>query len=56
MTVVAPPPGRALLARGAETMSRVIDQARTLADVAGRQAAILAPAAAPLLAAPGCCV
>ncbi|MFC7693268.1 DUF3141 domain-containing protein [Paeniroseomonas aquatica] len=47
MTVVAPPPGRELLARGAETMSRVIDQARTLADVAGRQAAALAPAALP---------
>ncbi len=47
MTVVTPPPGRELLARGAETMSRVIDQARTLADVAARQAAQLAPAALP---------
>ncbi|SDC32291.1 DUF3141 domain-containing protein [Belnapia rosea] len=47
MTVVTPPPGRELLARGAETMSRVIDQARTLADVASRQAATLAPAALP---------
>jgi pimeloyl-ACP methyl ester carboxylesterase len=47
MTVVTPPPGRELMARGAETMSRVIDQARTLADVATRQMAQFAPAALP---------
>jgi pimeloyl-ACP methyl ester carboxylesterase len=47
MTVVAPPPGSELLARGAETMSRVMDQARTLADVASRQAAALVPTAMP---------
>ena len=47
MTVAAPPPGRELFARGAETMTRVIDQARTLADVASRQAAALLPAALP---------
>lgn len=47
MTVVTPPPGRELLARGAETMSRIVDQARTLADVATRQAAQLAPATLP---------
>ncbi|MBL6080883.1 DUF3141 domain-containing protein [Belnapia sp. T18] len=47
MTVVTPPPGRELLARGAETMSRIIDQARTLTDVATRQAAQLAPTALP---------
>ncbi len=47
MTVVTPPPGRELLARGAETMSRIVDQARTLADVATRQAVQLAPAALP---------
>ena len=45
MTMMNPPPGREILARGAETMSRVIDQARTLADVAGRHAA--EPAARP---------
>lgn len=53
MTVVTPPPGRELLARGAETMSRVLDQARIMADVAGRHAASLLPAAAaPPLPAP----
>jgi pimeloyl-ACP methyl ester carboxylesterase len=44
MTVVTPPPGRELLARGAETVSRALDQARTLADVAGRHAAAFLPA------------
>ncbi|MBL6457936.1 DUF3141 domain-containing protein [Belnapia sp. T6] len=43
MTVVTPPPGREMLARGAETMSRAVDQARTLADVAARQAEALTP-------------
>ena len=43
MTLVAPPPGREVFARAAETMTRVIDQARTLTDVASRQASLLAP-------------
>jgi len=48
MTMLTPPPGRELLARGAETMSRVLDQARALADVAGRNAASLVPALQPV--------
>lgn len=52
MTVMTPPPGRELLARGAETMSRVLDQARVLADVAGRNAANLQAALRPPAALP----
>ena len=47
MTVVTPQPGREMLARGTETMSRVLDQARVLAEVAQRQAASLLPNLAP---------
>jgi pimeloyl-ACP methyl ester carboxylesterase len=47
MTMVTPPPGRELLARGAETMSRVLGQARAMADMAGRHAAALLPALHP---------
>ena len=47
MTVVTPLPSRELLARGAETMTRVIDQARALADVAQRQADALIPKSLP---------
>jgi pimeloyl-ACP methyl ester carboxylesterase len=47
MTVVTPPPGREFVAHGAETISRVIDQARVMADMAGRQAAALLPALEP---------
>jgi pimeloyl-ACP methyl ester carboxylesterase len=43
MTMITPPPSREWLARGAESMSRVLDQARVLADVTGRQAAALLP-------------
>ncbi|WP_270937506.1 DUF3141 domain-containing protein [Falsiroseomonas oryzae] len=44
MNAVPPPlPGRELLSRGAETMSRALDQARSLAEVAARQAEALAP-------------
>ena len=32
MTAVTPLPGRELVAKGAETMSRVLDQARSLAE------------------------
>src|SRR5689334_5276282 len=46
MTMVTPPPGRELLLRGAETMTRVLGQARALADVANRQATNLLPALA----------
>ena len=42
MTLVTPPSGPEWLARGAETMSRVIEQTRILHEVAGRQAAALA--------------
>jgi pimeloyl-ACP methyl ester carboxylesterase len=46
------PPGRELLAKGAENMSRALDQARALTEVAARQAEALAPKppqVAPLL-------
>ena len=43
MTVVTPLPARELMLRGAETMSRVMDQARALADVTRRQAEALRP-------------
>ncbi len=43
MNAVPPTPGREMLARGAETMSRAMDQARSLAELATRQAELLAP-------------
>lgn len=43
MNAVPPLPGRELIAKGAETMSRALDQARSLAEVATRQAEALAP-------------
>ncbi len=43
MNAVTPPPGREILARGADTLSRVMDQARAMGEVAARQAATLAP-------------
>ncbi|WP_380069929.1 DUF3141 domain-containing protein [Dankookia sp. GCM10030260] len=42
-----PPPARELMLRGAETMSRVMDQARALADVTRRQAEALRPSLVP---------
>ena len=48
MTMLTPPPGREWMTRGAETMSRVLDQARVMADVTGRHAtSLLPPVAAP---------
>ncbi|MBY0332648.1 MAG: DUF3141 domain-containing protein [Acetobacteraceae bacterium] len=48
MTMLTPPPGREWMARGAETMSRVLDQARVMADVTGRHAtSLLPPVTAP---------
>jgi hypothetical protein len=44
MTLVTPPHGPEWFARGAETVSRVIEQTRILHEVAGRQAAALAAA------------
>jgi pimeloyl-ACP methyl ester carboxylesterase len=52
MTVVSPPPAREIFARGAETMSRVLDQGRTMAEVTARQAATLRSALAPRLPTP----
>ncbi|MBV1797888.1 DUF3141 domain-containing protein [Siccirubricoccus sp. G192] len=52
MTMVTPPPGREFLLRGAETMTRVLGQARALADVANRQATNLLPALAASTAPP----
>jgi pimeloyl-ACP methyl ester carboxylesterase len=43
MNAVTPPPGREILAKGADTLSRVMDQARAMGEVAARQAATLAP-------------
>jgi pimeloyl-ACP methyl ester carboxylesterase len=43
VNAVPPLPGREILARGAETVSRALDQARTLAEVAARQAEALTP-------------
>lgn len=48
MTALPPPlPGRELFAKGAESMSRAIGQARALAEVAARQAEALAPRPVP---------
>mgnify|MGYP002780353014 CR=1 FL=1 len=48
MTMLTPPPGREWMTRGAETMSRVLDQARVMADVTGRHAtSLLPPVTAP---------
>jgi pimeloyl-ACP methyl ester carboxylesterase/tellurite resistance protein len=45
MTVMPPPPaGRELLAKGSETMSRALEQARLMSEVVTRQASSLAPA------------
>jgi pimeloyl-ACP methyl ester carboxylesterase len=51
VTALPPLPGRELGAKGAETMSRVLDQARSLAEVATRQAQAFTPKppAAPAL-------
>jgi len=46
------PPGRELLARGAETMSRALDQARGLTELAARQAESLTPKPRPAPALP----
>ncbi len=43
MNAVPPLPGRELLSKGAETVSRAIDQARGVAGVASRQAEALTP-------------
>jgi pimeloyl-ACP methyl ester carboxylesterase len=43
VNAVPPLPGRELLAKGAETMTRALEQARSLAEVAARQAETLAP-------------
>ena len=43
MNAVPPLPGRELMARGAETMSRALEQARSLAELATRQAEAYAP-------------
>jgi pimeloyl-ACP methyl ester carboxylesterase len=43
MNAVTPPPGRELLAKGAETVTRMLDQVRDMAEVTARQAQILAP-------------
>ncbi|MGG5809028.1 DUF3141 domain-containing protein [Falsiroseomonas sp. CW058] len=43
MNALTPPPGRELLAKGAETVTRVLDQVRDMADVTARQAQTLAP-------------
>ncbi len=43
MTFHTTPPAQEWLARGAETMSRVLDQARVMADVTGRHATALMP-------------
>jgi pimeloyl-ACP methyl ester carboxylesterase len=52
VTHQARPLGREWLVRGAETMSRVLEQARVMADVGGRQAATLMPDLVPKLPAP----
>ncbi len=46
MTVMTPPPGRELIAKGAETMTRVLDQARAMQEVVARQAGTVTPAPA----------
>ena len=43
MNAVPPLPGRELMAKGAETMSRALEQARSLAEVATRQAEAFVP-------------
>ena len=43
MNAVPPLPGREWMARGAETMGRALDQARSLAEVATRQAEAFVP-------------
>lgn len=44
MNAVPPPPGRDLLTKGAETMSRAVEQTRLMTEVVSRQAKSLAPA------------
>jgi pimeloyl-ACP methyl ester carboxylesterase len=53
VTAVPPFTGREFLAKGAETMSRALDQARSLAEVAARQAEALTPKPVPASALPG---
>ena len=43
LNAVPPLPGRELMAKGAETMSRALEQARSLAEVATRQAEAFVP-------------
>jgi pimeloyl-ACP methyl ester carboxylesterase len=47
MTIMTPSPGRELFQRGTETMSRILDQARVMTEVAGRGAATFLPPATP---------
>ncbi|GGC59358.1 hypothetical protein GCM10011504_41930 [Siccirubricoccus deserti] len=49
MTMVTPPPGQEFFARGAATMSRVLDQAQAMADVVNRHASALLPIPRPTL-------
>ena len=43
MNAVPPLPGREMIAKGAETMTRALEQTRSLAEVAARQAEALTP-------------
>lgn len=43
MSVITPPPGRELLAKGAESLTRTLEQASVVAEVAKKQAAALMP-------------
>jgi pimeloyl-ACP methyl ester carboxylesterase len=47
VTALPPNPGREFIAKGAETMSRAMEQARSLAELAARQAETLAPKPPP---------
>lgn len=47
MNAQTPPPGRELMARSAETLSRFMEQANAMGEVARRQMENLAPALAP---------
>ena len=44
MNAVPPPPGRELLSKGADTMSRALEQTRNMTEVMSRQAKSLTPA------------
>ncbi|NKE45756.1 DUF3141 domain-containing protein [Roseomonas frigidaquae] len=47
MNAQTPPPGRELMARGAETLSRFVEQANAMGEVARKQMAAMAPALGP---------